>query len=87
MEKTYSVKDFTNAIIKPVDRNSDGTVSCSLLSLSPMQYNLCPESFKTECVADKPVIFSQFFHTVNQDIYKGVLQCLRERVQHCGPEL
>jgi hypothetical protein len=85
MESTHSVKDFINA--KPFDRNSDGTVSCGLLSLSPVQYKLCPESFKTKCIVDKPVISSQFFHTVNQDIYKGVLQCLRESVQHCCPEL
>jgi len=85
MEETYSVKDFINA--KPVDRNSDGTVGCGILSLSPVQFNLCPESFKTECIADKPVISNQFFHTTNQDIYKGILQCLHESVQHCRPEL
>jgi hypothetical protein len=85
MKNTLGFKDFINA--KPFDKNSDGTVSCDLLSLSPMQYKLCPESFKTECTADKPVISSQFFHTVSQDIYKGVLQCLRESIQHCCPEL
>jgi len=71
MGNTHSVKDFINA--KPFDRNSDGIVSYGLLSLSPVQYKLCPESFKTECTADKPVISSQFFYTINEDIYEGVL--------------
>ena len=37
MENTLDIKDFVNA--KPYDTNSDGTVSCGLLSLSQVQYS------------------------------------------------
>jgi hypothetical protein len=52
-----------------------------------MIYNLYPESSETQCIAGKTGISGQFFFKrENQDLYKGVLQYLRDSIQHRRPE-
>jgi hypothetical protein len=63
MANTHSIKHFIYA--KPYDRSSERTINCGLLKLSLVQYHLCPESLETDRIAEKPVICSQFFHTIN----------------------
>ena len=56
--------------------------------INVMIYSLCPESSETERIAGKTGISGQFcFKQETHDLYKGVLQYLRDSIRHRRPEL